>query len=76
MDNNEQLKKDMEQLGEVTESMVKNMHKMVEKAMKNISPEQAKLFAEQLNNSGMDQKVKDVKKQTEELKKQFNKYAG
>jgi len=76
MDNNEHLKKDMEQMGKTAESMMKHVQSMVNKTFKDISPEQAKLFAQQLNDAGMDEKIKDVKKQAEELKKQFNKHVS
>lgn len=70
MDNN--LKKDMEQMLKGAESMMKHVEQMAKKTFQDISPEQGKLFADYLNSMKMGDKLKDIQKKTEELKKQVN----
>ena len=69
MENN--IKNDIANMMKSVESLMVNMEAQTKKAFENISPEQAKLFAEYFKTAKIEDKLKDVRKQTEELKKVF-----
>lgn len=77
MDNNgaAQLKRDAEAMLRGAESMVRNMEAMTRKTFENLSPEQGQLFAKYFNDAKVGDKLNEVKKQTEELRKKFD-HAG
>lgn len=69
MDNN--VKADIEQMLAGAEKLIAKMDKMTRQTFKDISPEQAELFAKYFKSAKVGEKLKDIQKQTQELKKTF-----